>query len=107
VKGYLKTLPWINTAPVPADLSTDIPTQVEPRFISKKYKFWVKNTSMYRLQEPVPKMRSSLEITFFSYLTCLILYGSRHNFSVSLFMLLSPKSLPVQLIVPGIYKATF
>jgi hypothetical protein len=77
VKGYLKTLPWINSAPLPADLSTDITTQVEPRFISIKYKFWIKNTSTYQLQKPVTKMRSPLEITFFSYLTCLILYGSR------------------------------
>jgi hypothetical protein len=84
MKGYLKTLPWINTAPIPADLNTDMSTLVEPSFISKKFKFWVKNTSTYHLQEPITKMCSSLGIAFFTYLTCLLLYGSRHNFSLPL-----------------------
>jgi hypothetical protein len=37
---------------------------MEPKFISEKCKFWVKNTVMYCLQKPVTKMRSSPVIAF-------------------------------------------
>lgn len=33
-----------NSSPTRTILSNDIPTQMEPRVISKKCKFWVKNT---------------------------------------------------------------
>jgi hypothetical protein len=36
VKGHFKLLLRINTAPIPIVLSTDIPTQMEPSFISEK-----------------------------------------------------------------------
>jgi hypothetical protein len=55
VKGRFKRLSRINNAPIPIVLSTDIPTQMGPRFISEKCKFWVKNTVMYCLQKPVKK----------------------------------------------------
>jgi hypothetical protein len=35
----LQSLSQINTAPIPNVLSTDIHTQIEPSFISKKCKF--------------------------------------------------------------------
>jgi hypothetical protein len=57
MKGHFKSLPRINTAPVPIVLSIDIPTQTEQSFISEKCKFWVKNTVMYCLQKPLTKMR--------------------------------------------------
>jgi hypothetical protein len=36
VKRYFKSLSWINTAPTPIALSTALPTQIEPSFMSKK-----------------------------------------------------------------------
>jgi hypothetical protein len=59
-EGALQTSSSINTAPVPIVLSIDIPTQMEPSFISKKCQFWVKNTVMYCLQ------KNSYKNAFFS-----------------------------------------
>jgi hypothetical protein len=47
VKGYFKILSWINTAPVPVILSIYAPTQIDTRFISEHFKFWVKNAIIY------------------------------------------------------------
>jgi hypothetical protein len=55
MKGHFKRLPRINTTPIPIVLSIDLPTQMEPSFISEKCKFWVKNTVMYCLQKPATK----------------------------------------------------
>jgi hypothetical protein len=41
MKGHFKYLLGINTAPIPTVLSIDIPTQLEPSFISEKCKFWI------------------------------------------------------------------
>jgi hypothetical protein len=67
MKGHFKNLYWINTAQTPIVLSTDIPTQVKPRFISKKSKCWVQTNIMFCLQKPATKMCSSFRITFFNY----------------------------------------
>jgi hypothetical protein len=50
---HLKSLSWINSVPVPIIVSIDLPTQMEPSFISKECKFWVKNSIMYCLQKLV------------------------------------------------------
>jgi hypothetical protein len=47
VKGHFKSLSQTNTASVSIVLSIDIPTQMEPSFISEKCKFWAKNNVMY------------------------------------------------------------
>jgi hypothetical protein len=43
MKGNLESLSQIPTVPVPIVLSTDM----EPSFICKKCKFWVKETAMF------------------------------------------------------------
>jgi hypothetical protein len=53
LNGYFKSLSYINTALVPFILSIDIPTHMEPRFISKNCRFWVKETNVHRQQKPV------------------------------------------------------
>jgi hypothetical protein len=47
VNEYFKNLSQINVALVPVVLSVDVTTQMEPSPISKKYKFWTKNITMY------------------------------------------------------------
>jgi hypothetical protein len=55
MKEYFKSLSHINNAPIPITFNTDIPTQRELNFINEKCKFWIKNTILYCLQEPVTK----------------------------------------------------
>jgi hypothetical protein len=40
-EGVLHESSWMNNAQIPAVLSTDIPTQMEPNFFNKKLKFCV------------------------------------------------------------------
>jgi hypothetical protein len=42
VRGHLKNMSRINTDSLPIVLSTDVPTQMEPSFISERYELWVK-----------------------------------------------------------------
>jgi hypothetical protein len=44
MKGNLRSISQINTAPVPIFLGIGVLTQIEPSFISKKPKYCVKNT---------------------------------------------------------------
>jgi hypothetical protein len=47
-------------------LSADVPTQMEPSFISKKFEFWVEEIVRYCPQQPVTEMLSSLQIAIFN-----------------------------------------
>jgi hypothetical protein len=58
MNGHFKSLSQFNAAPVPAVLSTDIPTQMEPSFVSEKAKFSNKNTIMYCPEKPVKEFVS-------------------------------------------------
>jgi hypothetical protein len=60
MKGHFRSLSRINTVPVPAEM--------EPSFISEKFKFCVRNVIIYCPLKPVTKMTSSLIIAFFRYL---------------------------------------
>jgi hypothetical protein len=55
---------------------------MEPSFIGRKYKFWVKKVVMYFPQKTDVKIRSSLVIVFFSTWNSVILHGRRCKYSV-------------------------
>jgi hypothetical protein len=66
VKGHVKSLSEINTDLVPIVMSFGVHAQMEPSFVIKKCKFWVKETVVHSLQNPVTKMFYSHIIRFFS-----------------------------------------
>jgi hypothetical protein len=47
MKGQLKSLSQMITAPVPIVSDVNIPTEVVPGLISEKFEFWVKNSITY------------------------------------------------------------
>jgi hypothetical protein len=58
-KNVIRSLSWINTAPVLNVLSNDISTYMELSFISKICKFWIEETVMYFTQKHVTEMCSA------------------------------------------------
>jgi hypothetical protein len=62
----LPNLSLISNSSVPLVPDIDIPTQIEPGFVSKDCKFLVKETAIYSPQEPGTNMDSSLVIAVFN-----------------------------------------